>query len=120
MKMKNSYSIAQRNSLVDKHLWCIDYVIGKNHYIYKAAKMEYDDVYQQLAIRLIKAVAGYNPSKSTLTRHILAQLKYELLNLKNARDICGITNVPSNFDRNNVISMSDFDEGSEQNILLAA
>ena len=33
----------------------------------RAAQMEYDDVYQQLAIRLIKAVAGYDPDSFVLS-----------------------------------------------------
>lgn len=57
--MKNNYSIAQRNAIVEDHLWCIDSIIQKNRPLMRAARLEYDDVYQQLAIRLIKAVAGY-------------------------------------------------------------
>ena len=59
--MKNNYSIAQRNAIVEDHLWCIDSIIQKNRPLMRAARLEYDDVYQQLAIRLIKAVAGYDP-----------------------------------------------------------
>ena len=55
--MKNNYSIAQRNAIVEANLWCIDSVIRQNRPLMRAARLEYDDVYQQLALRLIKAVA---------------------------------------------------------------
>ena len=54
--MKNNYSIAQRNAIVEANLWCIDSVIRQNRPLMRAARLEYDDVYQQLALRLIKAV----------------------------------------------------------------
>ena len=61
--MKDNYTIAQRNALVEKYLWCIDTVIRKNRPLMRAAQLEYDDVYQQLALRLIKAVAGFDPQR---------------------------------------------------------
>ena len=63
--MNNNYSLTQRNELVEKYLWCIDTVIRKNRPLMRAAQLEYDDVYQQLALRLIKAVAGFDPQKGT-------------------------------------------------------
>ena len=44
--MNNNYTIAQRNALVEKYLWCIDTVIRKNRPLMRAAQLEYDDVYQ--------------------------------------------------------------------------
>lgn len=67
--MKNNYSIAQRNAIVEDHLWCIDSIIQKNRPLMRAARLEYDDVYQQLAIRLIKAVAGYDPDSGEEDQH---------------------------------------------------
>ena len=76
--MNNNYTIAQRNALVEKYLWCIDTVIRKNRPLMRAAQLEYDDVYQRLALRLIRAVAGFDPQKGTLQQHIFAQLRMEL------------------------------------------
>ena len=64
--MNNNYTIAQRNALVEKYLWCIDTVIRKNRLLLRAARLEYDDVYQQLALRLIRAVAGFDPQRAIL------------------------------------------------------
>lgn len=51
--MKNNYSIDQRNQIVEEHLWCISTVMRSNSALIRAAHMDWDDVYQQLAIRLI-------------------------------------------------------------------
>ena len=72
--MKNNYSVAQRNAIVVEHLWCINAVIRQNRALMRTAGLDYDDVYQQLAIRLIRAVAGFDPDKGKLEQHIFAQL----------------------------------------------
>ena len=111
--MKNNYSIAQRNAIVEAHLWCIDSILQKNRPLMRAARLEYDDVYQQLAIRLIKAVAGYDPDKGSLQQHIFAQLKYELLNCKAACRLYGMTGVPRDFRSSNIISLEAISEDSD-------
>lgn len=92
--MKNNYSIAQRNQIVEEHLWCIDSVMRSNRALIKAAGLDSDDVYQQLALRLIKAVAGFDPDKGMHKQHIFAQLQYELLNCKRPYRLHGITGAP--------------------------
>ena len=98
--MKNNYSIVQRNALVEDHLWCINSFMEKNRKLVKATGMEHDDVFQQLALRLIKAVAGY-------------QFKYELLNCKSAYRLCGITDAPKEFRKGNIISLDSITGDSE-------
>ena len=110
--MNNNYTIAQRNALVEKHLWCIDTVIRKNRPLMRAAHLEYDDVYQQLALRLIKAVAGFDPQKGTLQQHIFAQLKYELLSCKSARRLCGLTGAPKEYRKRDMVSLDALSENS--------
>ena len=110
--MKNNYSIAQRNAIVEDHLWCIDSIIQKNRPLVRAARLEYDDVYQQLAIRLVKAVAGYDPEKGSLQQHIFAQLKYELLDCKAASRLCGMTGTPRDFCRSSILSLEAISEDS--------
>lgn len=111
--MKNNYSLAQRNALVEANLWCIDSVIRKNRSLMRAARLEYDDVYQQLAVRLIKAVAGFDPEKGRLEQHIFAQLKYELLSCKSARRLCGMTGTPRDFQKSHIISLDAIPEDSD-------
>lgn len=110
--MKNNYSIAQRNAIVEANLWCIDSVIRQNSPLMRAARLEYDDVYQQLALRLIKAVAGYDPEKGRLEQHIFAQLKYELLSCRSAYRLCGMTGTPHSFRKSHIISIDALYEDS--------
>lgn len=110
--MKNNYSIAQRNAIVEANLWCIDNVIRQNRPLMRAARLEYDDVYQQLALRLIKAVAGFDPQKGTLQQHIFAQLKYELLSCKSARRLCGLTGAPKEYRKRDMVSLDALSENS--------
>ena len=83
--MKNNYSIAERNRIVEENLHCIDKVIRWNLPLMRAAHLDYDDVYQDLAIRLIRCVTGFDPEKGELEQHIMAQLQYEMLNCKDSR-----------------------------------
>ena len=92
--MKNEYQVSERNAIVEDHLWCIDSVIRQNYTLIKAARLDLDDVYQTLALRLIRAVAGYNPEKGILRQHIFAQLQYELLSCKSARALYGFPYAP--------------------------
>ena len=73
--MKNDFTISQRNAIVENHLWCIKAVMKQNRALIRAAKLDTDDVYQELALRLIRAVMSYDPEKG---EHIFAQLRIEL------------------------------------------
>ncbi|MFR8333611.1 MAG: hypothetical protein ACLU9S_15670 [Oscillospiraceae bacterium] len=101
--MKNNYSVAQRNAIVVEHLWCINAVIRQNRALMRTAGLDYDDVYQQLAIRLIRAVAGFDPDKGKLEQHIFAQLKFELLNCKTPYRLCGMTGLPKDYCKEKII-----------------
>ncbi len=92
--MKNNYSIAERNRIVEKNLHHIDKTIRRNRAMIKAAHLDRDDVYQQLALRLIRAVAGFDPEKGSLEQHIAAQLQYEILNCKSSQSRYGFTQAP--------------------------
>ena len=67
--MKYNYSIAERNRIVEEHLHCINTVIWQNWSLIQAARLERDDVYQQLALRLIRAVDTFDPEKGELGNH---------------------------------------------------
>ncbi len=110
--IKNNYSIAERNRIVEENLPCIDKVIRRNHALMRAAHLDYDDVYQQLAIRLIRCVSNFDPDKGTLKTHIYSQLQYELLSCKAPYKLTGITGAPSDFRWGSVMS---FDTVSEEN-----
>ncbi len=108
--MKNNYSIAERNRIVEENLHCIDKVIRRNRTLMSAAHLDYDDVYQQLAIRLIRCVSSFDPDKGTLKAHIYSQLQYELLSSKSPYKLTGITGAPSDFRWSSVMSLSAVNE----------
>ena len=82
--MKTNSYITERNRIVEKHLWCIDAVMRANPRAVRKARMEREDVYQQLALRLVQAVDRFDPSKAELKTYLFSELKTELLS-------CGMT-----------------------------
>ncbi len=117
--MKNNYSLAERNCIVEENLHCIDKVIRRNRALMSAAHLDYDDVYQQLAIRLIRCVEGFDPEKGTLKSHIYSQLKYELLSCKSPLRLTGITGAPSDLRWENILSIDAISEDYSSHIELA-
>ncbi len=110
--MDNIIYLTERNRIVEEHLHCINTVIRQNWTLIQAARLERDDVYQQLAIRLIRCVDTYDPAKGELKKRIYAQLKYELLNCKEVRRLTGITGAPKDFRRGKVVSLDTIREDS--------
>ena len=92
--MDENDAIARRNAIVEEHLHCIISVMRRNRELIRAARLEWEDVYQQLALRLIWAVDSFDPVKGTLKQHIYAQLRYELLNCKTPHRLYGLTGAP--------------------------
>ena len=88
-------TVTKRNALVEEYLWCIDSVIWLNNTLVVAAHLDREDVYQSLALRLIRAVERYDQAKGpTLKKYILDQLKYELLSCSSPQAKYGFTNAP--------------------------
>lgn len=90
-------TIPQRNSLVEKYLWCIDSVIKQNHSLIKAARLDRDDVYQTLAMRLIRATELYDPDNKagkTLKGYIFMSLGYALRTCGGSRARYGFRDAP--------------------------
>lgn len=93
--MKWSITTQERNALVETHLGCIWWTINKNRRLISAVGLDDEDVFQQLAIRMIRAVENYDPDKGKdLEQHIFAQLQYEVLNCKDAAKVYGIKGAP--------------------------
>ena len=103
-------TVTQRNALVEEYLWCIDSVIWQNETLVVGAHLDRDDVYQSLAVRLIRAIDRYDPAKcSDLKLHIFSQLKYELLNCSSPQAKYGFRYAPYHL-RGAVISMESLAE----------
>ena len=97
-------SVDERNQIVVSYLWCIDCVIRQNYALVQAAHLDTEDVYQSLALRLIRAVELYRPGPKSLKGFIFTQLKYELLTCKSAKSRYGFGAAPYDL-RGAVISL---------------
>lgn len=71
-------TITERNRIVETHLWCIDAVMQACPKAVRKTRMEREDVYQQLALRLVQAIDRYDPVKAGLVEYIFSELKAEL------------------------------------------
>lgn len=118
--MKKTYSIAQRNAIVEENLWRIDATIRRNWALVRAAGMDKEDVYQQLAIRLIRAVDTFDSDKGELGQHLNAQLRFELLNCKEPVRLHGMRGAPKTFRGHKIISFESIREDSPYYEQLAA
>ena len=67
--MKNGFTITQRNAVVEQHLWCIDTVMAQYAAFMQTEPVDPDDVYQSLAVRLIRAVNSYDPRKGYMAEY---------------------------------------------------
>ena len=103
--MKHNYSIAERNRIVEENLPTIDKVIRRNWSLMRAAHMEYDDVYQDLAVQLIRCVDNFDPEKGSPKAHIYSQLRYELLNCKEVRRLTGFVGAPAGFRKHDILPL---------------
>ena len=106
--MKNTYTIEESNRIVEEYLWCVKAVMKQNSALIDAARLDRDDVYQDLSIRLIRAVGSYDPEKSELKKHIFHQLRYELLSCARPHRTTGITGAPKGFHRGEIASLDAF------------
>lgn len=102
---KNAMDTDLRNLIVEQNLNLIDKVMRRNAALIYAAHMDWDDVYQQLALRLIRAVETFDPEKGELKAHLYSQLHYELLTCKNSYRQYGITGAPRDSRQCRVVSM---------------
>ena len=110
-KEESPLPIEERNKLITSYLWCIDCVIRQNYSLVQAAHLDKDDVYQDLALRLIRAVERYRPGTRSLKGYIFAQLKYELLNCKSARARYGFCSAPYDL-RGAIVSLDTLNEAA--------
>lgn len=105
-------TITQRNSLVQEHLWCIDSVIKQNYSLIQAAHLDRDDVYQSLAMRLIRAVELYDPNNEagkTLKGYIFMSLRFALRSCSSAQAQYGFRNAP-HYLPNAIVPISALEE----------
>ena len=103
-----------RNATVEQNLPMIDKVMRCNAVLIQAARLDRDDVYQQLALRLIQAVETFDSDKGVLEAHLYSQLRFELLTCKNSYRQYGITGAPRDSRQCRVVSMDALRETGDR------
>lgn len=102
--MKNTYSIAERNRIVEAHFWCIDAVLDCNARFLRANRIEREDAYQHLAEQLICLAAALDADARGLSHQILEHLSEALYGCGSAFHLFGITEAPGNLERGSMVS----------------
>ena len=118
--MKLFNTIEERNAIVEKNLSLIDKAAENHSDIIKTASMDEDDVYQQLAVRLVKAVDAYDESQGELEGYLETQLERELFCCAHPRRLYGLTDAPTALRKNRVVSLDALKETAARQKVLAA
>lgn len=88
------YTVQERNEIVVSLLNDIWAVINRNRTLVIATGIDREDLYQELAIGLIRAVDTYDPAKGKIRTHAGKTMKYALMEACRKWSNGGITNGP--------------------------
>ena len=91
--MKNNMSIAERNRIVEQNLSCIDEVLKNHTKMIHRARLDFDDLYQDLAVRLIYVVGNCEPASGDLGQTIRRELRDELFAHLQVRKVAASDNI---------------------------
>ena len=88
-------TIEDRNYLFEEKAYLVNVTMNKHRALIRACRMDEDDVYQQLSIRLLNAIAKYDPDKCpNMDAYLTLQLRYELWNMKACSKLTGVAGAP--------------------------
>ena len=88
-------TMEDRNYLFEEKAYLINVTMNKHRALIRVCRMEEDDVYQQLSIRLLNAIDKYDFSKCpNMDAYLMLQLRYELWNMKACSKLTGVTGAP--------------------------
>ena len=86
----------KRNDIFTQYQNVIWWVINKNRRLFSALHMEDDDVFQDLSIAALKAIDGYDSTKSaSMFTHVVCKLQYEVPNIRERQKPLGMTGAKS-------------------------
>ena len=98
-----------RNKLFSEYINVLHWTIHKNRRLLRALHLENNDVFQELAIVMLKAIDGFDNTRSTsLFTHIICKLQYAVLNLRDHYKPHGITGIKRG--QNVVFAYTDNDD----------
>ena len=88
-------TMEDRNYLFEEKAYLINVTMNVHYPLIRACRMEEDDVYQQLSLRMVKALDKYDPAKCpNMDAYLMLQLRYELLNMKVCSKLTGVAGAP--------------------------
>ena len=84
-----------RNYYFEEKVHLINITMNKHRALIKACRMDDDDVYQELSIRLLDAIQKYDYAKCpNMDAYLTLQLRYKLLNMTACSKLTGVSNAP--------------------------
>jgi len=93
--MHSEHDRITRNALFEAKKNLIDRTVKKHRSLIRGAHLDEDDVRQELAIRLLKALEDYDPERcSNIDAYIALMLRYRLMHLRNNSKRHGIPKAP--------------------------
>ena len=107
--MKNNYTVLERNRIVEEHTGCVKTVIKENRDAIRRARMDIEDVSQELYLRLILAVETYDTSEGELRSYIMDALRDEMNNCFAPARLYGITGAPNDLGADSFLPFSAVD-----------
>ncbi len=88
-------TVEDRNYLFEEKAYLVNVTMNKHYRLIRACRMEDDDVYQQLSLRLVNALDKYDSSRCpNMDAYIMLQLRYELWNMKAGSKRTGVACAP--------------------------
>jgi hypothetical protein len=102
-----------RNFYFEEKEHLINMTVNRHRALIRACRLEDDDVYQQLSVRLLDAVEKYDPAKCpNMDAYLMLQLRYELLNMKACSKLTGVTGAPK--DSFTLLSLDEMEDTGYQ------
>lgn len=85
----------ERNATFEDYQNLIYWCVNKNFRLIKALQLEIEDVTQELAIRLLRAIDKFDDQRSkSMSTFLCYELQYEMLNMRRRHKPYGVTGVP--------------------------
>lgn len=88
-------TVEDRNYLFEEKEYLVNVTVNKHRRLIRACRMEEDDVYQELSLRLLQALDKYDAGKCpNLDAYLMLQLRYQLWNMSACSKRTGVPGAP--------------------------
>jgi hypothetical protein len=91
-------TVEDRNYLFEEKAYLVNVTMNKHYPLIRACRMEEDDVYQQLSLRLVNAIEKYDSALCpNMDAYLMLQLRYELLHMRASSKRTGVVGAPEKY-----------------------